>query len=171
MQFIYELFGQDQDLSILQMSLRAIVIFFIALMLIRFTGMRVFGIETAFDTCIIIMLGAVLTRAIVGASPFLPTIIASVCLVTVHKVIAVISVKNQLLSHLVKGIPYSLYKEGKLNDKNLRKCLISFGDLMEEVRLKLNQNSLDNIEEIFMERTGKISVIKKVSDAPISGRR
>ncbi|MEO8765479.1 MAG: YetF domain-containing protein [Ginsengibacter sp.] len=161
MQTIYELFGHGDDLTIIQMSLRAILIFFIALMLIRFTGMRIFGIETAFDTCIIIMLGAVLTRAIVGASPFVPTIIASVALVSVHKIIAIISVTNQTISHLVKGIPYSLYKDGKLNDKNLRKCLLSFGDIMEEVRLKLNQNSLDNIEEIFMERTGKISVIRK----------
>jgi uncharacterized membrane protein YcaP (DUF421 family) len=161
MQTIHELFGQGEHLNILQMSLRAIVIFFIALALIRFTGMRVFGIETAFDTCIIIMLGAVLTRAIVGASPFIPTIIASAALVTVHRIIAFVSVKNQAISHLVKGIPYSLYKEGKLNDKNLRKCLLSFGDIMEEVRLKLNQNNLENVDEIFMERTGKISVIQK----------
>ena len=161
MQTIYELFGQGDHLNILQMSLRAIVIFFIALMLIRFTGMRVFGIETAFDSCIIIMLGAVLTRAIVGASPMIPTIAASIALVVVHKIIAFISVKNQTISHLVKGIPYSLYQDGKLNDKNLRKCLLSFGDIMEEVRLKLNENSLENVEEIFMERTGKISVIEK----------
>ena len=161
MQTINEVFGQGQDLSALQMSLRAIVIFFIALMLIRFTGMRVFGIESAFDTCIIIMLGAVLTRTIVGASPFIPTVVAAAALVTVHKIIAIVSVKNQTVSHLVKGIPYSLYKEGKLNDKNLRRCLLSFGDIMEEVRLKLNQNNLDNVDEIFMERTGKISVIEK----------
>lgn len=161
MQTIHELFGQGQNLDALQMSLRAIVIFFIALILIRYTGMRVFGIESAFDTCIIIMLGAVLTRAIVGASPFIPTVVTSVALVTVHKIIAAISVNNQMISHLVKGMPYSLYKEGKLNDKNLKKCMLSFGDIMEEVRLKINQNSLDNIDEIFMERTGKISVIKK----------
>src|SRR5664279_722495 len=130
MQTINELFGQGQNLDALQMSLRAILIFFIALILIRFTGMRVFGIETAFDTCIIIMLGAVLARAIIGASPFIPTIVASCALVTVHKIIAYVSVKNQAISHLVKGIPYSLYKEGKLNDKNLKKCLLSFGDIM-----------------------------------------
>jgi uncharacterized membrane protein YcaP (DUF421 family) len=161
MQTIYELFGQGQNLDALQMGLRAIVIFFIALILIRFTGMRVFGIESAFDTCIIIMLGAVLTRAVVGASPFIPTVVAAIALVTVHKIIAAISVNNQMISHLVKGTPFSLYKEGKLNDKNLKKCMLSFGDIMEEVRLKLNQNSLDNVDEIFMERTGKISVIKK----------
>ena len=43
----------------------------------------------------------------------------------------------------------------------MRKCSLSFGDMMEEVRLTLNQNDLNNIEEIYMERTGKISVIEK----------
>lgn len=161
MQTIHELFGQGSDLNIIQMSLRAIIIFFIAFMLIRFTGMRVFGIKSAFDICITIILGAVLARAIVGASPFFPTIMASLAVVTVHRIIAVVSVNNQKVSHFFKGRPVSLYKEGKLNDKNLRRCLLSFGDIMEEVRISLNQNSLDNIEEIFMERTGKISVIGK----------
>ena len=39
------------------------------------------------------------------------------------------------------------------------------GDIMEEVRLTLNQNSLDQVEEIFMERSGKISVIEKKVNA------
>ena len=161
MNLINEIFGHGSNLNSLQMSVRAISIFFIALILIRYTGMRVFGIKTAFDTCIIIMLGAVLARAVVGASPFIPTIIASTALVVVHKVIATISVNNQFISHLVKGKPLSLYKNGTLNDRNMRKCSLSFGDMMEEIRLALHQSSMDHIEEIFMERTGKISVILK----------
>ena len=161
MDTINQLFGHGTDLNILQMSVRAIVIFFVALILIRFTGMRVFGIKSAFDTCIIIMLGAVLARAVVGASPFIPTIAASTALVIIHKIIATISVNNQFLSHLVKGKPLSLYKSGILNDKNLKKCSLSYGDVMEEVRLEINQNGMENIDEIFMERTGKISVIEK----------
>jgi len=102
MEVINNLFGHGSDLNTLQMSLRAFSIFFIALILIRLTGMRAFGIKSAFDTCIIIMLGAVLSRAVVGASPFIPTIIASTFLVVIHKIIAEISVTNQTLSHLVK---------------------------------------------------------------------
>ena len=48
-----------------------------------------------------------------------------------------------------------------LNDKNLKRCALSFGDVIEEVRISMSQNNLENIEEIFIERTGKISVIKK----------
>src|SRR5665213_2223927 len=161
MQTLYEIWGRGSDLNCLQMSCRAAACFFIALILIRFTGMRVFGIKSAFDTCIIIMLGAVMGRAVVGASPFIPTICASTVIILIHKIIAELSVKNQAISHLVKGKPLSLYKDGILNDRNMRKCAVSYGDVMEEIRIKLNQNGLQNIEEIFMERTGKISVIEK----------
>jgi uncharacterized membrane protein YcaP (DUF421 family) len=161
MEIINELFGHGSHLNSLQMSVRAITTFFVALMLIRFTGMRVFGIKSAFDTCIIIMLGAVLARGVVGASPFIPTIAASTALIVIHKIIAGISVTNQFISHLVKGKPLSLYKSGIVNSKNLKKCSLSYGDIMEEVRLTLNQNNLSDIDEIFMERTGKISMIKK----------
>lgn len=161
MEIIDELFGRGKDLNALQMSLRGFLVFFIALALIRFTGMRVFGIKSALDTCIIIMLGSILSRAVTGASPFVPTVIASVVLMLIHKIIASISVSNQTISHLVKGTHVSLYKNGVLNEKNLRKCALSYGDIMEEVRISMNQNSLANIEEIFMERTGKISLIEK----------
>ena len=161
MHILYELWGRGSDLNCLQMSCRAAACFFIALILIRFTGMRVFGIQSAFDTCIIIMLGAVLGRAVVGASPFISTICASTVLVVIHKIIGELSVKNQRISHLVKGRPLSLYKDGILNERNMRKCCLSYGDVMEEIRIKLNQNGLENIEEIFMERTGKISFIEK----------
>lgn len=161
METINELFGHGVDLNALQMTVRAITVFFFALILIRATGMRVFGIKSAFDTCIIITLGAVLSRAVVGASPFIPTLVASAALMVVHKVIATISVNNQTISHLVKGRPMSLYKDGILNEKNLKKSSLSYGDMMEEIRIIVNQNSLEDVQEVFMERTGKISVIEK----------
>jgi uncharacterized membrane protein YcaP (DUF421 family) len=79
----------------------------------------------------------------------------------IHKIIGRLSVSNQTISHLVKGTHLSLYKDGVLNEENLKKCSLSYGDIMEEIRLDLNQDTLENIQEIFMERTGKISVIEK----------
>jgi uncharacterized membrane protein YcaP (DUF421 family) len=161
METIDLLFGHGSDLNTLQMTLRAIVIFFLALIMIRMTGMRAFGIKSAFDTCIIIILGAVLARAIVGASPFIPTVVASASLMVIHKILAMLSVNNQFVSHLIKGNHIQLYKDGILNEKNMKKCSLSYGDIMEEVRLGLNQNTMNHISEIYMERTGKISVIEK----------
>ena len=161
MQVINFLFGEGKELTALQMGCRAFVMFFIALILIRLAGMRTFGIKSAFDNCVIIMLGAVLSRAITGASAFFPTVAAAIVLVFIHKVLGMLSVKNKTLSHLIKGTPISLYKDGVLNSKNLQRSDISFGDIMEVVRTELNTNNLDEIEEIIMERTGKISILKK----------
>lgn len=161
MEVINYLFGEGKDINALQMGCRAFAMFFIALFLIRLSGMRTFGIKSAFDNCVIIMLGAVLSRSITGASPFFPTVIAATVLVFIHKILAILSVNNKTLSHLIKGKPVSVYKDGVLNSKNLKKCNISFGDIMEMVRTELNINNLNDVEEIFMERTGKISIIKK----------
>src|SRR5215831_11046179 len=73
MEWIRILFGEGKDLDCLQMSCRAVVAFFITLVLIRMAGIRTFGKKSAFDNVIIIMLGSILSRVVVGASPFIPT--------------------------------------------------------------------------------------------------
>ena len=74
---IKELFGSGEHLTALQMAVRAFIMFFITLALIRFGGMRIFGKKTAFDNILVIMLGAILARGVVGASPFFSTVAAS----------------------------------------------------------------------------------------------
>jgi uncharacterized membrane protein YcaP (DUF421 family) len=160
-ELMYKLFGEGKDLNALQMGDRAVVMFFITLILIRIAGRRAFGTKTAFDNIIVIMLGAILSRAVVGVSPFIPTVIASLAMVVVYRIFAYFSVTNETLSHLLKGKEMSLYKNGKINERNLKKCSISKGDLLEGVRLEGNVTALNEIEEAFMERNGQISVIKK----------
>jgi len=46
---LIEMFGQGKDLNTLQMSCRGIVVFFIALLLIRISGRRSFGMHTPLD--------------------------------------------------------------------------------------------------------------------------
>ena len=158
---IYTLFGEGKDLNALQMGCRTIVIFFIALALIRLSGMRSFGSKTAFDSIIVIMLGAILSRAVVGASPFLPTVVSGIVLTSIHRLLGFLSVKNSSISHIVKGEEISIYKDGKLHKKNMERCSVSIGDVMESVRQNGNIDDLEKVKEIFMERTGQLSIVKK----------
>src|SRR5687768_2038725 len=160
-EIIYKLFGEGRDLNALHMSSRALVMFFITLILIRIAGMRAFGTKSAFDNIIVIMLGAILSRAVVGVSPFFPIVMSGLVLALVHRMLGFISIYNPFISHLVKTNELSLYKNGKLNEINMKRCNLSIGDLMAGVRQNANINSLDEAEEVFMERTGQISVVKK----------
>jgi len=157
---INEIFGSGEDLSPVQMAARAFVMFFIALMLIRLAGMRIFGIKTAFDNILVIMLGAVLSRGVTGASPFFSTVAAAAAMIVVHKILAWLAMKHVWVGKIVKGYRRSLYHNGEMREDNLRKTLISKDDLMEGVRLEINKNSLDDVEQIFIEKTGEISVVK-----------
>lgn len=161
---LFQLFGEGKDLNALQMADRAFVMFFITLFLIRVAGMRAFGQKSAFDMIIVIMLGAILSRAVSGDSPFFATICAGAVLAAVHRLLALASVFSDTIGWMIKGKKIILFKNNAIIKKNMIRCSISYKDLQEEVRLILNETNLDNVEEISMERSGKISIVKKQTD-------
>jgi uncharacterized membrane protein YcaP (DUF421 family) len=161
MHLIHMLFGTGKDLNSLQMVCRAIISFLITLLLIRIAGIRTFGKRSAFDNVIVIMLGSIFSRVVVGASPFLPTTLACLAFVLVHWLLGWLSVRSDLIGRLVKGEKASLYKNGRINDRNMRRAMVSEKDLEESVRLRINSDNLQEVEEILLERTGDISVVKK----------
>ena len=158
---LLKIFGEGKDLDALQISSRALVIYLVALLLIRIAGRRAFGKKTAFDNTIAIMLGAVLSRAVVGASPFLPTVIGSLVLVLLHRVIAWYSIYNPKFEQLVKGKPRILYQHNHINKENMKRGLMSEDDLQSDVRLKTQANSMEDIEEVYIEASGEVSMVKK----------
>ena len=161
MEIIHTLFGSGKDLNSLQMVCRAVLSFLMALVLIRIAGIRTFGKRSAFDNVIVIMLGSIFSRVVVGASPFVPTSLACLAFVLVHSVLGYMSVRSDLVGRLVKGQKATLYAEDKPNEANMRKAMVSEKDLMESVRLRLNSDDLSQVREIIIERNGDISVIRK----------
>ncbi|RFZ84451.1 DUF421 domain-containing protein [Mucilaginibacter terrenus] len=161
MNVFISIFGEGKDLSLFQMSARAIVIYFVAMILIRVSGRRTFGKKSSFDITISIILGAVLSRAIVGASPFISTVIASFALVLLHRLIAMAIWHSKIMGQLVKGEGRMLYENGKFNENNLRKCLLTRDDIMTDLRIKTNSKSLDDVKTIYMENTGELSFVTK----------
>src|ERR1700761_9628709 len=161
MQLIHTLFGSGKDLGSLQMVCRAVLAFLITLALIRIAGIRTFGRRSAFDNVIVIMLGSIFSRVVVGASPFVPTTLACLAFVLVHWLLGYISVRSDFIGRLVKGEKATLYAEGRANHANMRKAMVSEKDLLESVRLRLNSEDLAQVREIIIERNGDISVVKK----------
>lgn len=161
METINYLFGEGEKLNMLQMSMRAFAMFFIMLVLIRFTGRRAFAKKSSFDNIIVIMLGAVLARGVVGASPFWSTVAASVVMVAMHRITAWLAVKNRSVEKLIKGEYINLYDHEKFVNNNLAKTGISKNDLHESLRLETKKDTLEEIETAYLETNGRISFILK----------
>jgi uncharacterized membrane protein YcaP (DUF421 family) len=161
MDVLIAIFGEGKDLDSLQMSMRAVVVFFAALVFIRISGRRSFGQRSPFDYVVAILLGATLSRVIVGASPVIPTLVASFVIVFVHRVLAWACVRWPRLESLVVGVEREVYKDGKFNSRQMSAALITRTDVFETARQELNAPDLRDVQSAMLERNGQVSLIRK----------
>jgi uncharacterized membrane protein YcaP (DUF421 family) len=148
-----------KDLSFLQTTCRAIVIFISALIAIRTGDKRSLARKTAFDVTLIVILGAILSRAINGSASFFPTLVASFVLVFIHRVFAWLGFRWHWFGSLLKGRPASLIEHGQLNRAAMRRHCVSQDDLEEDLRLSLNEEELAKVRSARLERSGDVSFI------------
>lgn len=155
------LFGSGKDLNALQMADRAFVMFFVTLVLVRIGGMRAFGKKSSFDTIIVIMLGAVLSRAVAGVSPFLPTLAAATVLVVTHRLIGMATARWHWLDRVVKGHHHILYEDGRVHWASMRRAGISRPELDEAVRKSLAEPTVHDAHEVYLESSGELTVVRR----------
>jgi len=162
MNFISNILGLDSDdLLAYQMAARAFVIFTIALVFIRIAGLRTLGKQSAFDHLTVIILGAILGRTIVASQSFEGSILAAFVIMIMHRLIAWLSFKNKKAGKLFKGNPIPLIKDNVDREANMRKTHITKDDILEALRTELNTDDLSKLKDAYLERSGKISVVKR----------
>jgi len=161
--FIDTALGIDyQGLSWWQMSIRAVIVFIVALVIVRVGNSRIFGKNTAFDIVLGIIYGSVLSRAITGNSPFFPTLVAALVLVLLHRFLAVVAFHTNFgFGNWIKGKPSVLIMNGEVQWDALRKNSITVNDLKESVRKSGCEADLEKIDMAYLERSGDISIIQK----------
>lgn len=161
MDLIHQIFGQGKDLDALQMSSRGVVVLLISLALVRVSGRRSFGLHTPLDNIITISLGAILSRAVVGASPFIPVVVCCFVIVIFHRCLGWLIAGSKRFSRFVEGSKILLFNNGHVNQKNMRKALLCEEDMMEGVRKSALTDDMDKIDRVYIERNGDISAIRK----------
>jgi uncharacterized membrane protein YcaP (DUF421 family) len=150
---------EARDLGVGRMSLRAFVVFIVAIAIVRSGDERFMGKSTALDVMLGIVFGSVVSRAITGTAPFFPTLAASMVLVAMHWTISAIAFRSRGFGWLVKGPTHHLVNDGEIDWNEMRKTHISENDLREALRQHGHPDDLSGIESAFLERNGSISII------------
>ncbi|QEM05045.1 DUF421 domain-containing protein [Mucilaginibacter rubeus] len=161
METFMKLFGEGEHLNGLQMSSRGILMFVIALILIRISGRRSFGIRTPLDNIIVISLGAIMSRAVVGASPYVPVMVCCLVIVLLHRLVGWLVANNKTFARLVEGQKIVLFEDGRFVEANRKKALVCQEDILQGVRKSALTEDLTKIDKVYIERNGEISTIKK----------
>jgi uncharacterized membrane protein YcaP (DUF421 family) len=153
--------GKATELTLFNISIRALFIFIVGLALVRIGDRRSLSEKTAFDAIFIVLIGSMLSRAINGTAPFLTTIAAGIVLMIIHRTCAFGACKSHWFGTLLKGKPATLVRNGKIDRKEMERVLISQHDFEEDLRLDAKTEDATTIRLAQLERSGDISFLKK----------
>ena len=157
---LFSIIGPDsKDILWWQMGIRGILIFVLALLMVRYGDKRIFGKSAAFDIVLGIILGSILSRAITGNSPFLQTTFTAMLLVALHWLLSVLSFHFRWFGKMVKGEETLLVKDGQWQKDCMENCRISEHDILEACRQNGKVEKLEQVKAAYFERSGNISVI------------
>ena len=82
-------------------------------------------------------------------------------------IITKLSIKSIVLRRFFMGVPTVLVQNGKLIEKNLKVAKIDINDLLEECRIN-GYFDLSEIEFAIMEANGKVSILPKGENKPLT---
>lgn len=163
---LIEIWGKNENIGIPEIAARAAVMFIFMVIMIRLSGMRSFGKGDVFDNILTILLGAVLARGIVGATPFLSAVAGGITIMLIHGLLSSLTFYHRWIGKTVKGKYLLLYQHGEFIWENMKVTHMTKHDIEEQLRLSLHTNSLADVDEIYFERTGKVSFVWKYAVRP-----
>ena len=153
--------AEPRNLTFVQISLRAIVVFLVTLATIRLGHKRSLSRKTPFDAALLVILAAVLSRAINGSAAFFATLGGGIVLVLLHRLFAFLTFYSHGFGILVKGRPDVIVRDGQCDVPMMWRNHVSTHDLDEDMRLNAHVDDISGIRIARVERSGDISFIKK----------
>jgi uncharacterized membrane protein YcaP (DUF421 family) len=139
--------------------LRAVVIFFVLLVVMRAVGRRELNTMEPFDVILLVVIGDLVQQGVTQSDYSLTgavTVIATITLLTVST--SYLSFRFRRLRPMLEGAPLVLLEDGRPIERNLRRERIT----VEELRAAARQQqigSLDGIRLAILETDGRISFI------------
>jgi uncharacterized membrane protein YcaP (DUF421 family) len=139
--------------------LRAVVIFFVLLVVMRAVGRRELNTMEPFDVILLVVIGDLVQQGVTQSDYSLTgavTVIATITLLTVST--SYLSFRFRRLRPMLEGAPLVLLEDGRPIERNLRRERIT----VEELRAAARQQqigSLDGIRLAIRETDGRISFI------------
>jgi uncharacterized membrane protein YcaP (DUF421 family) len=152
---------EPKELTFMQITIRGLVVFVAALIMMRLGDRRALARKTAFDTVLLVLLASVLSRAINGSAAFFATLGACFVIVIVHRVLAHASFHFPAWGNLIKGRDRILVEDGSFRHETMRRSCVSEDDVAEDLRLSAEIEEIKKVKVARLERSGDLSFILK----------
>jgi uncharacterized membrane protein YcaP (DUF421 family) len=145
--------------ELLLTSARAVAVYALMLVVIRFLGKRTVGNFSAFDLLIALMLGELVDEIIYGDVRFLQGTVAIVTLSALAAADSWASYASRGMQKVLEGTPTVIVRDGALDRDGMRVERMNERDVMAMLRLSGVQD-LREVHLAAVETDGEVSVLK-----------
>lgn len=150
-----------KDLTLLQLVLRAMVVFTTMYFMIRIAGRRFLAQKNIFDVVLAFLMASMLARAINGSASFWANIDLGFVIALAYRAIAWLACEIPLFGTLLKGRAVEIVINGEVKNDSLKRHHVSRHDLEGDLRLAGNIGDPAAVKLARLERNGDISVERK----------
>ena len=152
----------------LTIFVRSVILYAIAVLVMRAMGKRQIGQLQPFEIVVVIMIAEVAATPMGGVGiPLLHGILPMVALLVCHGIISTLCMKNERFRGWMSGEPTVLVRNGVICETELKKTSITLGDLMEAMR---TGGIIDPSElgTVVLETCGQLNVFPKAQSRPVT---
>jgi uncharacterized membrane protein YcaP (DUF421 family) len=147
-----------------ELALRAVIVYFVVMVLLRLSGKRAVGQFTPFDMVLLILIGNAVQNGMNGGDNSLGgALVLCVVLIGINFAVARIASRNRKVQELIEGVPVLLARDGKVFDDVLRRENVSREDFEEALR-QAEGGECAEIQYALLETNGKISFVMNDGD-------
>ncbi|WP_064746559.1 DUF421 domain-containing protein [Lysobacter antibioticus] len=141
--------------------LRACVVYFVLLALIRLSGKRTMGQFTSFDMLLIVLLGNAVQNALLGSDTSVGGgLLLAATLMALNWAVGYVAARSERAERLLEGEPVVLARHGRVLRQVLRRELVSRADFEKAMR-ENDCDEVDQIEVAMLETNGRITILKR----------
>ena len=152
--------------DLLLTALRATLVYFCLLVVVRVLGKRSIGALSAFDLLVALMLGEVVDEIIYGDVTLLKGFVVIAVVSLWHFVNEWTSYKSKTIARLTESAPTLLVKDGVIDHQALASERLSEDELHSQLRL-VNIDNVRDVERAYLEPSGHVSVIRTQAAQPL----
>ncbi len=144
--------------------LRATVVYFVVLAMVRMSGKRTVGQFTPFDLLVVVLLGTAVQNSLIGEDvSLLGGLILAGTLIALNWLVGFATSRSRTLDRLAEGTPVLVGRDGQLFESAMRRENLSHQDIEEALR----DNGLADVSSaamITLEVDGTLTVIPRKKD-------
>ena len=146
---------------------RTCILYLCVVVALRLMGKRQLGELQPSELVVALMIADVAAIPIESDGiPITRGIIPVFTLVLLEFIVSMLVLKSVTLRKIITGTPRQIIKNGKFDEKQLRKLRITLDDVSEQLRLA-GYSSISQIDSAILETNGQLSVIPKETERPV----